>query len=72
MGFAFGTFDPGLCLISEPTEVYYSVCVLKDIKIQYLMKHNVMGISMEDWNKCRSTIRLSVIHSIYIYFSTML
>lgn len=63
MGFAFGTFDLGLCLISEPTEVYYSVCVLKDIKIQYLMKHNVMGISMVDWNKCRSTIRLSVCNS---------
>lgn len=63
MGFAFGTFDQGLYLISEPAEVYYSVCVLKDIKTQYLMKHSVVGISMEDWNKCRSTICLSVCNS---------
>lgn len=47
--------------------MYYSVCVLKDIKTQYLMTHNVVGISMKDWNKCRSTISLSVIHSIYIF-----
>lgn len=61
MGFTFGPLIR--TLLSEPAEVYYSVCVLKDIKTQYLMTHNVVGISMKDWNKCRSTISLSVCNS---------